>query len=145
MGSAVAAIIGVPALVTALSPVLRRQRAPVWQGIGPVSDFPVGEVQPAVVAVTRDDVATSMHEKGVYVWRAEVDRIIVFSRNCTDLGCPVTHDTGSGWFFCPCHGGIFDHEGQRRAGPPDRPLYRFANRIRDGMLEIDLRSVPPMA
>ena len=30
------------------------------------------------------------------------------------------------------------------AGPPNKPLYRYANRVRDGVLEIDLFSLPPM-
>ena len=31
------------------------------------------------------------------------------------------------------------------AGPPKEPLYRYATRIRDNILEIDLNSIPPMA
>lgn len=39
------------------------------------------------------------------------------------LGCPVTaSDTG---FICPCHGGSYDKDGKRKAGPPVRPLDRY--------------------
>jgi Rieske Fe-S protein len=57
----------------------------------------------------------------------------------------VNWDAGSQCFYCPCHGGIFDREGVPMAGPPPEPLYRYTTRVRDGVLEIDARSVPPMA
>jgi hypothetical protein len=34
--------------------------------------------------------------------------------------------TGGG-FACPCHGGQYDSEGRRTAGPPVRPLNRYEN------------------
>ena len=37
-------------------------------------------------------------------------------------------------FGCPCHGGQYDNEGNRTAGPPVRALDRFAFSIRDGNL-----------
>jgi menaquinol-cytochrome c reductase iron-sulfur subunit len=96
------------------------------------------------VEVPREDWAATLRERGVYVWRRSEQEVVVFARNCTDLSCPVTWDPGSQWFFCPCHGGIFSKDGERMAGPPKRPLYRYTNRIRDGVVEIDLRSLPPI-
>ena len=37
-------------------------------------------------------------------------------------------------FGCPCHGGAYDTEGNRTAGPPVRSLDRFAFSIVDGHL-----------
>jgi menaquinol-cytochrome c reductase iron-sulfur subunit len=54
----------------------------------------------------------------------------------------LDYDRGSACFFCPCHGGIFRQNGERLAGPPKRPMYRYAHRLRDGIVEIDLQSVP---
>jgi Rieske Fe-S protein len=78
------------------------------------------------------------------VWAESPDQFVVFSRACTDLSCPVRWDPGSQWFFCPCHGGIFDRRGEPRAGPPAVPLHRYQTRIRDGILEVDVFSVPPL-
>lgn len=139
----VAGIVVIPPAIHSLSPVIRRDEEPVWRPLGEVGDFPPGEVRKVVVDVPRDDWAQSIREKGVYVWHSDEEGLVVFSRNCTDLGCPIEHDAGSNWFFCPCHGGIFATDGTPKAGPPSRPLYRFANRVRDGLLEIDLRSLPP--
>lgn len=145
MGAAVAGIVGIPALINVLSPLFGR-RGEVWQPVGPVEAFPVGEMREAAVEVPRPrDSARSLNEKGVFVWHAEQDEIVVFSRKCTDLHCGVIWDPGSEWFFCPCHGGIFAKNGERMAGPPQRPLYRYENRVRNGLLEIDLNSLPPSA
>jgi Rieske Fe-S protein len=40
-------------------------------------------------------------------------------------------------FQCPCHGGNYDSEGNRRAGPPVRALDRFDFSIIDGHLVLD--------
>jgi hypothetical protein len=37
-------------------------------------------------------------------------------------------------FGCPCHGGLYDSEGNRSAGPPVRSLDRFEFSIKDGNL-----------
>lgn len=145
-GSVVGAVVGIPAGVVALHPSRRRHdRAEVWQEVGPLRDFPVGRMTRAVVPVPRADWSQSLREKGIFVLRKETGDIVVFSRNCTDLGCPITWDPGSEWFFCPCHGGIFSKEGEAKAGPPKEPLYRYATRVRGEVLEINLNSIPPMA
>lgn len=143
-GAAMAAIIAVPGVLAFLTPAVREWE-PRWRPLGPVAEFPVGRVRQAVVFLDRADGMQALQHQGVYVWRRSDTDIVVYSRSCTDLGCPVTWDPGSEWFFCPCHGGIFDREGERRAGPPNRPLFRYAWRLVDGMLEIDVHSVPPMA
>ena len=37
-------------------------------------------------------------------------------------------------FICPCHGGAYDQEGNRTAGPPVRGLDRFEFLIKNGHL-----------
>ena len=142
-GLVVAAVVGVPAAVVAISPALRRDRKQRWQPIGSIDEFPLRQMTEGVVEVPRDDRDASLRRKLVYVYRTE-EETIVFSRNCTDLSCPVNWDGGSQCFFCPCHGGIFSKDGDPMAGPPPQPLFRYANRVRRGNLEIDLSSVPPM-
>lgn len=143
-GLAAAGIVLVPATINAFSPLLERRRGEQWQPVDPVEVFAVGEMSEATVEVPRPrDTSRSLREKGVFVWRETTDDFVVFSRNCTDLSCGVIWDPGSEWFFCPCHGGVFAKSGERMAGPPQRPLYRYDNRVQDGVLEIDLNSLPP--
>jgi len=143
-GAALAAVVGIPALLAAISPAWRPRRGEQWRHAGRLEDFPLGTVKPAIVEVGRDDWARSLESKTVYVFRRSEDDVVVYSRNCTDLSCPLVFDAGSECFFCPCHGGIFGKDGKPMAGPPSKPLYRYVNRVREGELEIDLYSLPPM-
>jgi Rieske Fe-S protein len=82
----------------------------------------------------------------------------IISNHCVHLGCPVQPngpvDTAGtkvvreggrsveltpaivAGFGCPCHGGQYDTEGNRTAGPPVRSLDRYAYDIRNGHVVI---------
>jgi menaquinol-cytochrome c reductase iron-sulfur subunit len=140
---AVAAVVAIPGVAYVLSPVIGRKRDSLWLELGPADQFPPGQISEAIARLPEHP-HNHPRERGVYVSRLDPQQLVVFSRSCTDVGCPVNWDAGSHCFFCPCHGGIFDSAGQRMAGPPPRPLHRYATRVRDGMLEIDFYSTPPM-
>lgn len=142
-GFAVAGIVGVPALLSALSPAALRRTSGDWRPVGRWEDFPRSEVRAAATQGTRAGWPPSLGAVGVFVWRPSEQEVVVFSRSCTDLGCPLTWDPGSACFFCPCHGGIFSQDGTVMAGPPAKPMQRYATRVRGGRLEIDLASLPP--
>lgn len=144
-GGVLAAIVGIPSLLFGLSPALERRRTQVWRPVGRLDNFAIGGMQKVLVEVPDGAWPHAFASVAVFVRRVAAAEVVVFSRACTDLGCPITWDAGSAWFFCPCHGGIFDADGIPRAGPPSRPLYRYATRIRGGVVEIDLNSLPSEA
>lgn len=143
--AAVASLVGIPTLIYVLAPSLRSDAAERWGNLGALDLFTIGTVRAAAVELSPAAQATEALPPGVYVWRVSEQEIVVFSRSCTDLGCPLTFDPGSECFFCPCHGGIFSKSGEPMAGPPDRPLYRYQTRVENGELQVDLNSVPPIA
>ena len=58
-----------------------------------------------------------------------LDNINVLSNSCAHLGCPVRwlmNAEGEGEFLCPCHGGIYDINGNWVGGPPPRGMYSYA-------------------
>jgi menaquinol-cytochrome c reductase iron-sulfur subunit len=81
----------------------------------------------------------------------------LISNRCVHLGCPTQPQgppgkpreiqTSSGpieitptqvsGFSCPCHGGAYDKEGNRTAGPPVRSLDRYEYSIREGNLWLE--------
>src|SRR5882762_9591420 len=67
---------------------------------------------------------------------------VVFSANCTHLGCPVRWMDGADLFMCPCHGGVYYKDGSVAAGPPPRPLFRYDARIENGEVKINSVVVP---
>jgi menaquinol-cytochrome c reductase iron-sulfur subunit len=140
-----AGMVGIPALLTGLSPALQGRRHPVWRPVGRLEDFAVGAVYQGLIPADRQGWPRSLGRQAVFVWRRSEAEMVVFSRSCTDLGCPLDYDAGSACFFCPCHGGIFAQDGQRLAGPPNRPMHRYVHRLRDGVIEIDVTSLPPGA
>jgi Rieske Fe-S protein len=57
-----------------------------------------------------------------------LNSINVLSNSCAHLGCPVrwlVDAEGHGEFLCPCHGGIYDINGNWVGGPPPRGMYRY--------------------
>jgi Rieske Fe-S protein len=138
----VAGVVAVPALLLGLSPALRRRRQEIWRPVGRLDDFPVAAVQEGVISREAKSWPRSFRQQAVFVWRRTESDLVVFSRSCTDLGCPLDYDQGSACFFCPCHGGIFAPDGQRLAGPPNGSMFRYAHRVRDGVLEVDVSSIP---
>jgi quinol---cytochrome c reductase iron-sulfur subunit, bacillus type len=88
---------------------------------------------------------------------SSVPSFTIISNRCAHLGCPVQANGPSGQilgmknivqhtangkvtlvpvvpagFGCPCHGGQYDTEGNRTAGPPVRALDRYDYLIKDG-------------
>jgi menaquinol-cytochrome c reductase iron-sulfur subunit len=98
-----------------------------------VDSYPIGDIQALQEEVTRvaftrlvrDGWMVSTVEEYVWVRKKPDGSILVFEPHCTHLGCAYDWDLKSQQFHCPCHGGKFDKEGNRIAGPPPRALDRF--------------------
>lgn len=66
------------------------------------------------------------------------NQIVCFNATCPHLGCTVHWDGLSERFRCACHGGNFDRQGNVLAGPPPRPLGRYAFKIDSGHLLVEV-------
>ncbi len=69
------------------------------------------------------------------------DAFIALSSTCPHLGCKVSWQPNQSRFFCPCHNGAFDPEGNPIAGPPAKAgqsLARFPLKIENGLLYIEV-------
>jgi Rieske Fe-S protein len=55
----------------------------------------------------------------------------IMSNHCAHLGCPVRWAPEEGEILCPCHGGIYDINGDHTGGPPAHGLWRYVSRIRE--------------
>ena len=95
----------------------------------------------------------------VTIGKSQVPSFTIISNHCAHLGCPVQANGPSGailglktltettkngkvtllpvvpaGFGCPCHGGQYDTEGNRTAGPPVRALDRYSFEVDNGRL-----------
>ena len=125
--------------------------------LGPITDYPEGKfivttymTNPAQGAVSRR--TAFVRNNGQLNGQPS---FTIISNHCAHLGCPVqpngplderqTKQYGDvtliptisiAGFGCPCHGGQYDTEGNRIAGPPVRALDRYSFSIRNGNLFI---------
>jgi len=45
--------------------------------------------------------------------------------DCTHQGCTVGYSSSSAKITCPCHGGVFDLNGNVLSGPPPSALHKY--------------------
>jgi Rieske Fe-S protein len=154
LGGVIGGIITVPVLGFAVLPSFTNQHDQDVD-LGPLENFPESEFviatyleDPEVGEVTR----RTMFIRNNGQLDGKPSFTALYSR-CAHLGCPVQpngpieEDKKKTYgdhvdlipvlavgFGCPCHGGQYDTEGNRKSGPPVRALDRAEFSIRDGNL-----------
>jgi menaquinol-cytochrome c reductase iron-sulfur subunit len=120
-----------------------RPDADTWRPVGAVDDFVIGQTVEVRFANTAPvPWAGEAARTAAWLRRVDADRFIAFAINCTHLGCPVRWTPQAELFFCPCHGGVYYDDGSVAAGPPPRPLSRYAVRVRAQQVEIQASALP---
>ena len=157
LGAVIGGIVTVPVLGFAVLPAFVNQEYPEVD-LGPLDNYPEGEWVIATFISEPEDGPVSrrtafVRNNGL---RNQVPSFTIISNRCAHLGCPtqpqgppgeptdvetsampvtLTPTQPSG-FGCPCHGGAYDIEGNRTAGPPVRALDRYEYAIVDGSLRL---------
>jgi Rieske Fe-S protein len=85
-------------------------------------------------SLLREDLAG---RKFLLVRRGE--NVRAFSTTCTHLGCQVHWKPEEKTFFCPCHDGVFDADGNPVSGPPPTPLVQNPVEIRGSSIFVSMR------
>ena len=156
LGALIGGVVTVPALGFAILPAFRKQG---YQDVdlGPLENFPEGDWQ-IVIFPSRAEGGQENHRTAFVRNNGmanDVPSFTIISNRCVHLGCPVRPQglseepkrveigegkeitlakTNPSGFVCPCHGGAYDIEGNRTAGPPVRALDRYEFSIRQGRL-----------
>jgi len=138
LGAMIGGVIGVPATAYLLAPVTKEATfEPVFLGKLDAFTSESG-FKPTAATYVEDPLQPATSSGLAFVhytgkknadWHAEDAMFVVFSNRCMHLGCPIAA-TSLG-FACPCHGGQYDTNGARTAGPPIRSLDRFQWEIRN--------------
>jgi Rieske Fe-S protein len=157
IGAAIGGLVTLPALGFMVMPAFLKQGEPP-RDLGPISNFPEGEFVVATFMTRPEQGEVSrrtafVRNNGLL---AAKPSFTIISNHCAHLGCPVQPNTSvpsehktfkdvtlislptppSG-FSCPCHGGAYDIEGNRIAGPPVRALDRYGFSIAHGHLVLE--------
>jgi menaquinol-cytochrome c reductase iron-sulfur subunit len=157
IGALIGAIVTLPAVGFAVIPAFRNQG---YEDVdaGPLENFPEGQF--VIAKFFTEAPNADVGRRTAYIRNnGTVDGVpsmTIISNRCAHLGCPVRPqgtieddqamdvDTEAGGveitptapsgFGCPCHGGAYDIEGNRTAGPPVRALDRYQYAVREGRL-----------
>jgi len=163
LGAAIGALVTIPSLVFAGLPPFKKGEGfvDVNVDLGPLDTFSEGQwliTQFNMNPELGDVAGRTAYVRFNGLLKGEPS-FTILSNRCVHLGCPVqangpttpedkrTYLAGrrkvtytpvlpAGGFGCPCHGGQYDSEGNRVAGPPVRALDRWAYKIADGRLRL---------
>lgn len=105
-----------------------------WQFVSVVDSFKQGDSLTFISPAGDKAVITRMGDKGI------TEDFIALSSVCPHLGCQVHWESNKNRFFCPCHHGAFDPQGNPTAGPPQaagQSLPQFSLKIDSGLLYIE--------
>jgi menaquinol-cytochrome c reductase iron-sulfur subunit len=154
LGGVIGGIVTLPVLGFTILPPFVKQGHPEID-VGALDDFPENKFVITTFLLKPEDGEVS--RRTAYIRNNGlldgVPSFTVLSNRCVHLGCPVQvnglplddqkkTDKGvdliptaaAAGFGCPCHGGQYDSEGNRTAGPPVRALDRYEFRIKNGRL-----------
>ena len=137
IGGLISAGVGIPAVAYIVGPAISSNKIINWIRLGSISKVEIGT--PTLFKARVERVAGWIVEEdqlSVYVLTDNGRDFIAMSNICTHLGCRVRWIADSDQFYCPCHVGIFDREGNVVAGPPPRPLDRYEVKVEDEQLFI---------
>ena len=74
---------------------------------------------------------SDLRGKDLVLVRTGEREVKAMSTVCTHLGCTVYWKKDLKEFYCPCHAGRFDKDGNVVAGPPPAPLETYRTEIQD--------------
>lgn len=129
LGGIVQAALALPALVYLLIPG-RKKTTSGWTDAGSVAALPAD--QPIELAVQRerqDAWKSSVEEMTVWAVKTSDSEVVVYSPQCTHLGCGYHWASEEQQFVCPCHDTIFGKDGAVISGVAPRPLDRYQTKI----------------
>jgi Rieske Fe-S protein len=161
LGAAIGGLVTLPVLGFIVLPSFIDQKS-FKIDLGPLSEYPAGKwyiatfvVDPAEGETSRRTVFVRYNGDVAVQGKGQQPSFTLILNRCAHLGCPVQANgpmlgkskTVSGsngrvelvpvqpaGFGCPCHGGQYDTEGNRTAGPPTHALDRYNYAVVNGRL-----------
>jgi Rieske Fe-S protein len=154
LGAVIGGIVTLPVLgFTVLPPFIKQGHPEI--DVGAIDDFP--ENRYVITTFLLNPEHGDVSRRTAYIRNNGLldgtPSFSILSNRCVHLGCPVQVNglplddqrqaeegvariptAAAAGFGCPCHGGQYDTEGNRTAGPPVRALDRYEFRIDNGRL-----------
>ncbi len=130
---------GVSAVAYLVGPALANQQTQTWVRLGPTAKVELGTPTLFTFTLqTQTGWISSNEEVSVYILSTDGREYVAMSNICTHLGCHIRWIDEQQKFFCPCHNGVFDINGQVVSGPPPRPLDRYDVKVENEQLYVQV-------
>jgi Rieske Fe-S protein len=126
-----AAMAGTLALVAGravVAPALARRQT-MWLHAGSVASLDDATPTAVTLRIARPDGAGEMVDRKVVYLVRSSSGVQAFDSTCTHLGCRTRFNAQTKQIECPCHGGIYNTNGEVIGGPPPKPLARLSARV----------------
>lgn len=137
IGGLIALAYSVPAIAYLVSPALEKAAAKNWISLGSTKKVELGTPTLFQANIERKTGwIVNKEELDVYVLTEDGRSYVALSNVCTHLGCRVRWVADEGRFFCPCHNGVYDKQGNVVSGPPPRPLDHYEVRVENDELQV---------
>ena len=136
IGATLAFVLG----ATTLAPSFSR-RAETWLQAAELDALPDNQPVPVTLRVTRNDGYSQVVDRTiVYLVRIGEQEVRALQSTCTHLGCRTSYDRKTKRILCPCHGGMFDVQGNVLGGPPPAPLPTLTTKVEDGNVLVQVQT-----
>ena len=122
---------------TTLAPSFSR-REERWLRAAQLEALPENQPVPVTLRVTRSDGYWQVVDRTVVYLVRTGERVRALHSTCTHLGCRTSYDRATKHILCPCHGGVFDSQGNVVAGPPPVPLPSLTTRVENGTVMVQV-------
>ena len=137
IGGAIGLVLGLPAVAYIVAPALSNKQEQCWIRLGSTAKVESGAPTLFKAKIQQQTGwITSEEEISAYVLSDNGRDYVAMSNVCTHLGCRIRWIAEQNKFFCPCHNGVFDKEGNVLEGPPPRPLDRYEVKVENNELFI---------
>jgi Rieske Fe-S protein len=134
IGATIAFIVG----GTTLAPSFTRREAS-WLRAGSIDALPDNQPVAVALRVMRQDGYSQVVDRTlVYLVKTGEQDVRVLQSRCTHLGCQTSYDRRAKRIVCPCHGGVFDLQGNVMEGPPPAPLPTLQARVENGEVMVQI-------
>jgi menaquinol-cytochrome c reductase iron-sulfur subunit len=135
VGGFISLSVGIPAIIYTIEPAVKVQSTEGWISAGLMENYETDKPTLFTFTQTKQNGwERTVNSYGVYVTKQSETTATVFSNQCTHLACRVTWQEENQEYFCPCHNGIFNKEGDVVDGPPPKPLIPYETKVEEGIL-----------
>lgn len=124
IGATLAFVVGGAVVAPAFA---RREK--LWLPAGTLPALTDGVPTAVTLRIARSDGASETIDRRVVYLVKRGETLRALDSTCTHLGCRTKFNADTRQIECPCHGGIYDTDGQVVSGPPPSPLAEVPVRV----------------